>query len=193
MVDLIKNEHELHSSADDMIENSPLMGLLNRLGTPIFMGSYTTGLMVYPDIDLTIQSSTTVYQDLVNIIPEVHQKLDERNIKIADFSKDESESAVCYIGIEFDYNQTLWHISATITKPGPIISNPADLPLWFKNMSQEQRITILKLKKELLGLKRYGSSHSKPPYTFRSVHLYEGVLVGKAKSVKELEQYFIDI
>jgi hypothetical protein len=146
--------------------------------------------MVYPDIDMTIQSPTTVYQDLFNIIPEVHSKLSDRNIKIADFSKDDLEAAICYIGIEFDYKEILWHISATITRPGLIKTNPADLNKWLDDMTKDERLTILKLKKELLNLERYGSSQSKPPYTFRSVHLYEGVLVGKAKSIAGLEQYF---
>jgi hypothetical protein len=189
---LLEAEHELHRAAEIMLSDSPLMGLLKQLGQPIITGSYTTGLMTYPDIDLCIQSDTTTYQDLIKLIPKVHALLNERNLKVADFSKDEAESAICYFGVEFDYNNYLWHISATITKPGPIGDLP-DLPQlsqWLAKMTENERITILKLKNELLAAQRYGSSHAKPPYTYHSAQLYEGVLAGKAKTVEALDRYF---
>lgn len=127
---------------------------------------------------------------MVAIIPKIQSELKTSAIKIADFSRDTTKQAVCYIGFEFEYCNHFWHIDATITKPGSIGTNPPELKAWLENMSEIERITILKLKKELIDSQRYAGSRSKPPYTFRSIHLYEGILVGKAKTIKDLENYF---
>jgi len=188
---LLQDQMELHEAAEAMLRDSPLMSVLGGLGEPIIAGSYQTGLMVYPDIDFALQSETTAYQDLIDIIPKLQSRLHPSSIKITDFANNPAESAIGHLGLTFAYNGRDWQISATVTKPGPIVTNPPELKTWLDNMSQEQRLIILRLKKELLNDGRYGSARSRPPYTFRSVHLYEGVLVGGAKTVADLEKYFV--
>ena len=61
---------------------------------------------------------------------------------------------------------------------------------WIESMSSDDRLTILKLKKQLIDTRRYMGARSQPPYTFRSAHLYEGVLKGGARTVSALEEYF---
>lgn len=187
---LLQKEHELHTAAAAVLANSRLIPILTRLGEPVISGSFQTGLMVHPDLDFILHSASTTYNDIVEVVPTVQAELKPNAIKIADFAKDPNEAAIGYIGVDFVYGQLVWHVSAVLARPGPIITNPPELKAWLKSMTEDERITILKLKKQLIDSQRYGSSHSKPPYTFRSVHLYEAVLVGKAATIKDLEKYF---
>lgn len=187
---LLKREKELHKSAEKMLADSELKSLLSQLGELHIAGSYTTGLMVYPDIDFSVHNSSPNFQDAVNLIPIILEKLHARELKIANFSDVTNESADYYIGFVFPYGGELWHVDATVTRPGPIITNPPELADWIQNMTTEQRRVILELKSELKAAGRYVGSRSRPPYTFRSVHLYEGVLRGGATNIGELETYF---
>ena len=100
------------------------------------------------------------------------------------------ESASYFIGFEIPYAGRSWKISATVGQPGSITTNPPELSEWMENMTEPQREAILKLKKELIDTKRYAGAKAQPPYTFRSVHLYEAVFKAGATTVQDLEAYF---
>lgn len=183
-------QDNLQNEATGLLSKTPLLRLLGTLGKVIQTGSSVTGLMVYPDIDFAVHNDEPNFDDAVKLVPILVAELKASAVKVADFSTDLNERASYYIGIEFPFCGNTWHIDATISKPGPVTTNPPDLADWIAHMSDEQRATILKLKKELFDARRYIGSKSRPPHTFRSTHLYEGILVGGAKSVKELEYYF---
>lgn len=140
--------------------------------------------MVYPDIDFSIQTEQPDIQAAIELVPAIFNELATTALKVANLEKD-----VYYIGFDFPFNDKTWHIDATITKPGPIVTNPPELAEWLKAMTDAQRQTILTLKQALIDSRRYVGSKSQPPYTFRSSHLYEGVIVGGAKSIEDLENF----
>lgn len=186
----IEQQNELQQQAKELLDKTSVLDLLSRLGHPIQTGSSVTGLMVYPDIDFAIQTKNPDVQDAIDLVPLVFTQLAATSCKVADFSTNPKESAGYFIGFEFPYAGQTWQISATVGKPGPIITDPPQLNSWIKNMSEQQREIILKLKKELIDANRYSGAKSQPPHTFRSVHLYEAVLKGGAKTVTEIEEYF---
>lgn len=79
---------------------------------------------------------------------------------------------------------------ATVTKVCPIATDPPEMSGWLDAMTEDERGVILDLKRQLIDARRYVGARSQPPYTFRSAHLHEGVLVGGAHSIVELERYF---
>jgi hypothetical protein len=190
MDEIKKRQDELQVKAGEIIKSSRLMELLNQLGNPIACGSSVTGLMVYPDIDLSVQNENPDIQKAINLVPIFFNELKATGVKIVDFKDDPNESAAYYVGIKFPYLGESWNIDATIRSSNSRISNPPEVDDWIKNMTSEQRLAALRLKQELIAAKRYVGSRSQPPYTFRSIHLYEGVFKGGAKSISDLEKYF---
>ena len=187
---IIELQNTLQKQAKELLDATPVLVLLGKLGQVTQTGSSTTGLMIYPDIDFAVQTKKPKVQDAIDLVPAIFAKLSATSCKVADFRIDSNEGASYFIGFEFPYSGKGWQISATVGHPGPITTNPPELSSWLKNMSEQQRETILELKKELINAKRYAGAKSQPPYTFRSVHLYEAVLRGGAKTIRDIESYF---
>lgn len=187
---LLQEQDKLQQAAAAVLAETPLLSLLSKLGKPVQTGSSVTGLMVYPDIDFAVLAEERDFQKAVDLVPEIISTLGASSVKIANFATDGGESASYFVGFEFAHQGRSWQIAATVSAPGPIITNPPELADWLRAITSEERVAILTLKKELVEAQRYGSAKSKPPYTFRSVHLYEAVLVGKARSVSDIEAYF---
>lgn len=190
MNELLTHQEKLQKEAGELLGRTAVLSFLQRLGEPIQTGSSVTGLMVYPDIDFSVQNDNLNINDAIALTESLFKELKITALKIADFSQDENENASYYIGFELPFKDKSWHIDATVTKKGPIGTDPPELADWLDNMSFEDRLTILKLKKELIDAKRYVGARSYPPYTFRSAHLYEAILKGSAKSIFDLENYF---
>jgi hypothetical protein len=188
--DINNQQMLLQQASIDLLEQTPLLSFLKQLGEPVQTGSSITGLMVYPDIDFTVQNANPNIQVAIDLVPIIFKELGATEVKIADFQPLDNESPVYYLGITFPFNGLSWHIDSTITYPGPVVSNPPEIDEWIKNITPQERNAILELKKKLIDSNRYVGARSQPPFTFRSVHLYEGVIKGKARSVKELEEYF---
>lgn len=179
----------LQQASQRLITMSPLMPLLSKLGRPVQTGSSLTGLMAYPDIDFSVQTTHPRIQDAIDLTSTIFNQLKASTLKITDFGTTPSGPSY-YVGIDFQFDDRVWHIDATVTLPGPIITNPPELAGWLQQMTAEQRETILMLKKELIAAKRYMGAQSQPPYTFRSIHVYEAVLRGGARNIKDLGSYF---
>ncbi len=191
MDDLIEQQDQLQSEAENLLKETLLLEFLSKLGKPIRTGSSTTGLMVYPDIDFSVQNDSYNVQDALSLTNALFETLEITSLKIADFSRDDSEGAGYYIGFELPFKGKTWHIDATISKVGPIITSPPEMQNWIDAMTNDERVTVLNLKKQLIDTKRYAGAHSQPPYTFRSSHVYEGVQKGGAHTIIELENYFL--
>lgn len=190
MSDLLAQQDQLQAEAKSLLKHTAVLEFLRKLGNPIQTGSSVTGLMVYPDIDFSVQNDDYNVQDAIALTNSLFERLGATAFKVTDFSRDESEGAGYYVGFELPYNGKSWHIDATISKVGPIVTDPPEMQGWIDAMTNGEREVILSLKKQLIDTKRYVGARSQPPYTFRSSHLYEGVLKGRARTIVDLENYF---
>lgn len=190
MNDLLTQQNQLQTEAKALLEQTAVLEFIGKLGNPVQTGSSVTGLMVYPDIDFSVQNDNYNIQDAISLTDSLFDRLQATALKIADFNHTNDEDAGYYIGFEVPYQGKTWHIDATISKVGPIVTNPPEMQAWLENMNNDERLTILELKKRLIDTRRYVGTRSQPPYTFRSAHLYEGVLKGNAKTITDLEDYF---
>lgn len=187
--ELLKNKM-LQAAGKEMLARSGVVELLESIGAVTVRGSYTTGLMTYPDMDFTVQSPCPNPQDGQKLILRLFKEFQAFDLRYTDFSHYEGESASYFVGFKFAYKGLDWQIAATVTGQGPIQSAPPYIDALLKDMSDGQRVVIMRLKNEIKAAGRYVGARSAPPYTFRSVHLYEGVLKGGANSIQELETYF---
>ncbi len=190
MKEVLIRQAQLQNEASVLLASTAVLSFLRKLGKPVQTGSSVTGLMAYPDIDFSIQNDMFNINDAITLTPRLFGELKISALKIADFSKNENESAGYYIGFELPFNNRTWHIDATVGKVGPVSTNPPELATWIDDMTDDSRVSILELKKQLIDTKRYVGARSQPPYTFRSVHLYEAVLKGGARTIEDLETYF---
>jgi hypothetical protein len=190
MTDIKDLQNQLQQEARDLLSSTSILEKLNTLGRVTQTGSSVTNLMVYPDIDFAVQNNQLDFDSAVQLVPDIISDLKATAVKIADFRTESDPKAGYYIGFELPYRNRTWHIDATVGGEGVITTNPPELAEWIAEMTEDERETILELKKELIDSKRYVGARSQPPYTFRSSHLYEGVLLGKAKSITALEEYF---
>jgi len=190
MTDITELQDQLQQEARDLLSSTSILEKLSTLGRVTQTGSSVTGLMVYPDIDFAIQNDELDFDDAVQLIPDIISDLKAIAVKVADFRTESDPHAGYYIGFEVPHGNRMWHIDATVGPVGEITTNPPELAEWIAEMSEGERVTILALKKQLIDAKRYVGARSQPPHTFRSSHLYEGVLKGGAKSITELEEYF---
>lgn len=189
-MDILHQQDQLQNEARAVVTDTPLLALLSELGDVTQTGSSVTGLMVYPDIDFALQHEQPEFKKIVELVPRVVAELSATAIKIAHFQDENGATTGGYIGMTLPHNGRNWHIDATVGKPGPIHTNPPELAGWLEHMNSDERLVILELKKELIDTGRYMGAQSRPPHTFRSTHLYEAVLAGQARTVRELEQYF---
>lgn len=190
MSDLKNIQDQLQQEAQELLASTTILEKLSTLGKVTQTGSSITKLMVYPDIDFAIQNDELNFDNAVKLIPSIISELKATAVKVADFRTESNPRAGYYIGFKIPYSNKSWQIDATVGPTGPIITSPPKLAEWIASMSEDEREAILKLKKELIESRRYVGSKSQPPYTFRSSHLYEGVLKGGAESIDDLETYF---
>lgn len=186
----LDQQNELQQQAKELLATTQLLSLFETIGTPVQTGSSVTGLMAYPDIDFALQTNQPDFQKAVKLVPDIISQLSATSCKIATFANNPAETAYFYVGFTMPFNGRSWEISATACGMGTIQTNPPELSQWLATMTDEQRRTIIQLKHELIAARRYVGSKSQPPYTFRSVHLYEGVLKGNSKTIADLETYF---
>lgn len=188
--EILARQDQLQTEATELLRSSELLPLLRTLGMPIQTGSSVTGLMVYPDIDFSVQNDNFAIEDAIALTPRFFDELHVSALKIANFAENKNEGAGYYIGFEMPFAGRSWKIDATVGSVGPITTSPLELAGWIEGMTDAERVAILTLKEALIKAGRYVGARSRPPYTFRSSHLYEAVLRGGAKTIADLEEYY---
>ena len=187
---LLKHEQILHDSCTRLLEKTKLLERLKPLGSVEPMGSYVTGLMAWPDLDMAIGARQPDSAAMRLLIETLHSDVPEiYKLTFADLDRQHPGSNTFYLGLQVLFEGRDWKVDITMVTPDKVVSDPR-LVTWLKNMTPEQRIDILRLKTELMAAHRYLGAKSEPPKSFRSIHLYEGVFEGKAKTILDLERYF---
>lgn len=185
--ELLRQADELQDLARRLLHKTPVLQLLRNFGDPVETGSSAIGLMVYPDIDLAVQTDAPDIGKAIELFPDIFYQTNAHEVKITKL-----DGGFFYIGIVMPFTGKIWKIDATVCPTGIVGTDPPELKTWLQNVSPKQRLTILRLKNKLLNSKRYVGAKSQPPYTFRSTHLYEGVLAGNVQTITQLEKYWED-
>lgn len=187
---LLQNERDLRGSAERMLAKTQLLERLKPLGNVVPMGSFVTRLMTWPDLDISIGTTHPDPVDLMATGVSLYEKIPEvYKFTFANLERQNPGSNTYYLGLQVLFEKRDWKVDITMTTLDKVGSDPR-LVKWLKTMTPDQRVDILRLKTDLVEGHRYLGAKSVPPKSFRSIHLYEGVFEGNAKSIADLESYF---
>jgi len=155
--ELLKRADDIHKEAQRIINELGIFSILERISEPSVIGSAENGLMVWPDIDiqaymdkLDIDKVLDLLKDFA-LIPTV-QKVQFSNFR--ELRRDHLKSKrrfPCgyYVGLRSIQPSGEWKIDIWFGEKGAPI-NDYELPK-SKDITEEQRIAILKLKRAWLN------------------------------------------
>lgn len=184
--ELMQQQQRLHEQADRMLAETGLLDLLARHGeiSPI-SGSYTYGLMVYPDLDLGLVSRTASKPEFADLVHELVGSNYVRKVSTADtvnFPRVHPGRPKGYwLGLEIPYGNDRWGIDCWLQRPEWQEGETDPYPERLSRISHQQVLAILAIKHYLIFQGIYGK-------TFYSVDVYDDVLDHGALSVEDFKE-----
>lgn len=187
--ELLKCADELQQEAKRIIDELGIFSILKKISEPSVIGSAKSGLMVWPDIDieaymdkLDINKVSDLLKEFV-LLPTI-QKVQFSNFR--ELRRDHLKNKArlphgYYIGLRSIQPSGEWKIDIWFGKKGTPI-NDYDLPN-NQSITEEQRITILKLKKAWLDEK--GGYKDE----IISTDFYKAVLGQGVMNIEEFKSY----
>ena len=182
---LLEKQNDLHEEATKLLENI-IYPILKPFGTVGIGGSYVYRLLNHPDIDLDV-----VTPDLTK---ELYAELCSKFIALEQVSRFRTSDRVNYghthkgdrptgywISPEINFGKNVWELDIWLQIPEWNTGNTNAYYEKLKNITDEQKITILSLKEKLISDGLYGVGHE-----FQSVDVYDGVLDKNIKTIEEL-------
>jgi hypothetical protein len=153
---------------------------LGRLGRVIPVGSAVTGLMVWRDVDYTVDApgatAAAVWDAMAPLLRRCHamKYLDETGDRVAETAPFERHYFVCRID-DWKVDVTVWTNGA----PETVERYQRELPA---RLDDEERLAILRLK---------DAWHTRPEYpeVVGAFEIYEAVLEHGVRTLDQLEQH----
>lgn len=170
---LREEQLRLHSQADKMLHQTKLLQILEKYGQlePIG-GSYTYGLMVYPDLDLGVINDGITTNDFAGMVAELVKNPFVRKVSTAntvDFESPRNDRPKGYwLGLEIPFGNERWGIDCWLQKQEWAAADNNPYPELLANLSEAQKDAVLAIKYQLIFRGLYGKS-------FYSVDVYEAV------------------
>ena len=174
--ELLKSAEKLQREAKRIIDELGLFSILKKISEPSLVGSVENGLMVWPDIDIQAYMKKLNLDKVLNLLREFAllptvQKVQFSNFRELrrDHLKDRKHFPYAYyVGLRSVQLSNEWKIDIWFwEKENPINNyNTAN----FLNITKEQKIAILRIKKAWLDEK--GGYKDK----IASVDIYKAVL-----------------
>lgn len=186
---LLQRQDRLQAEAKMVLEDLELFRLLSQLGPPVLLGSVALGLMVWPDIDVTIACpGLTIDQALETMRPVyIHPRIKRvryRN-EVGSFNPTGLElHDRFYFGVYYHAStETEWKIDVSFwTSVG---EHPEPFhEVIVKQLTEETRLAILWIKDVWYRL---------PTYRFQvySVDIYDAVLSHGVRTPTEFDEYLM--
>jgi hypothetical protein len=165
--ELLRRQDELQAAADAVVADLGLPGLLAELGEPVRTGSSALGLMVVPDIDITVVCPSLDTAAVAGLAARLAR---HERVRVVQFRKDdgrwnaepEAYPDGLYLGLKYrhdgpEWNADIWFVDEPDRQPD--LGHVRTLP---GRITPAARAAILLIK------------HSRPGY--RSFDVYRSVL-----------------
>jgi len=184
---LLTQANQLQQKAKLILDDLGLIKILKEISEPKIVGSVAYGLMIIKDIDIHAYVKEYDIKKILNLIPKLALLATIRKVQFSnyrEFRKDWRKDRVgfphgYYIGLRSVQRSDEWKIDIWFIKENEDKSfNDSRL----KNLSKEQRETILKLKNLWLTKDGYRDG-------VLSVDFYKAVLDFGVKTEKDFEYY----
>ena len=164
ILELSNEQQRLQIQADKMLEQTELLVALVKFGELLpISGSYSYGLMVYPDIDLEVLCETINKVLFADIVAELVKNKWVRKVSTADNVNFESQHSGrpkgYWLGLEIPFENDRWGIDCWFQEKDStdVKSDPYIIAL--SHISQEKRDAVLSIKYHLIYNGLYGKSY----------------------------------
>jgi len=183
---LIKQE-QLHIEATELLEKV-IYPILNEFGEVKLGGSYAYKLLSHPDIDLDITNPDLTKQMYIDLCARLMVLDSCSGLKTKDrvahpHSSSKNKPTGYWLCPEINFNEKVWKLDIWFQLPEWNTGNTNSYEEKLATLSEQDRISILSLKEELLVGGLYGIGKE-----FQSVDIYDAVLKG-IKTVSALREY----
>ena len=173
--ELFAEQKRLQKQADKMLKETNLLGILERFGAnQSIEGSYAYGLMVYPDLDLSVLADNITKQDFAKLVYELSAADWLRGLSTADrvnFASSHPDRIPkgFWLGLDVAYQGDRWGIDIWLQQPDWLSSNPGSYAERLTKLNEKQRAAVLEIKYHLIYDGLYGNK-------FFSGDVYDAVL-----------------
>ncbi|MCW8849230.1 MAG: hypothetical protein OQJ81_04560 [Melioribacteraceae bacterium] len=181
MDDILAFSNSIKQEAKSLLNKYSIIETIKNYGMLKFTGSYELDLMLKKDIDISLINDNMQVADFTQLGKELIDKLNTptvyyRNTNITPVDK-RPENAM-YWGIKTgEWWIDIWAMNESVYKRAESYISEIK-----SKLTQQNRITILQLKNELLSLNLYGEK-------FGSRELYDAVLNNNVSSFQSFEEY----
>lgn len=179
--DYLQKQNSLQLQAEEILSDLNLINFLSKFGKPTIVGSYALSLMSRPDIDIVVVSQMKI-QDYLETVTYLFPKQNIYSLSLQDFRKsiypDRPQGLYC--GISFLVKpKTFWKIDIWFLP----VAKALDLVNSVKSrLTDENRLTILKIKNEMREKTKHGKEVS-------GMDVYKAVLDNGVRDLEEFRRY----
>jgi hypothetical protein len=185
---LLEKQQKLHSEASQLLQEI-VLPIFEDFGEAKIGDSYAFQLLNHPDIDI----------DLINpdLSKELYSELCKRFISLSGTSRFKTTDRVNFphnhtgnrptgywIAPDIKYGEHIWNLDIWFQKPEWYTGKTNAFLDKMSNITDEQKILILSLKEEAQAKNMYGVGKE-----FRSVDIYDGVLLENINTLADLQGY----
>jgi len=181
---LLKKQIELQEQTNEVLQKLDLIKILSKYGEVKMVGSFSLGLMTWPDIDIDLISKTEINdQDYFSIINSLFCQKNIKQLILID-NRDSSEKnrpKSMYIGIMYNFNNIVWKIDIRYLNSSDVRTEN-DLKQIKEKLTEDKINFILEIKTFF---------HDRPGYgkEINGWVIYEAVLNNNVSTVKEFMEY----
>jgi hypothetical protein len=186
---LLQRQDKLQAEAKLVLEDLELIRLLSPLGSPVLLGSAALGLMVWPDIDITISCpGLTIHQALETMRPVyAHPRIKRVRYlnEVGHFNPTGLElHDRYYFGVYYHAQSgTEWKVDISFWVSVREHPEPFQEAI-SRQLTEESRLTILWIKDIWYRLPTYRDQ-------VYSVDIYDAVLTHGVRTPAEFDEYLI--
>lgn len=184
---LIAQANQLQQKAQLILDQLGFINILKEISKPKIVGSAATGLMIIKDIDIYAYVKEYDIGKILNLLPKLALLPTIRKVQFnnyREFRKDERQDRIgfphgYYIGLRSVQGSDEWKIDIWFIKEDEdrSFNDPR-----LRNLSDEQRATILQLKRLWLTENGYRDG-------VLSIDFYQAVLDLGVRTEKDFERY----
>ena len=183
-MDLIQNQRELQKEAHEVLAKLNLLNILSIYGKPEIVGSLSTGLMTWRDIDIELVGE--IDEDKYwKVVKEIFHTPEYKRTIVIDFRKSNNPNTpkglhICITDYDFKNDGNLWKVDIWFLDRKPGEPNFND---WIKDkITPANKIVLLSLKKEVKMSPTYGKE-------IFSVDIYKAVIENGVRDLEGFKKY----
>jgi hypothetical protein len=185
--ELSRRQEALQSEGARVLARLDLLGVLSRVGRPVIVGSFATGLMVWRDIDVEVYCDEISAGSAFDAIRPLVEVPGIFRLTFHDFFGPRADPAVpdgYYWGVRYQgANEEEWKFDIWLVSKGTTYRTGLDLAQMLPlQLTPETRSAILRIKTVWYGLPTYRKQ-------VQSVDVYDAVLHHGVRTPDQFDAY----